>query len=227
MSQPKVDWSQYELRTEESAAPATPATDWSQFELRQDEPPAPIEDQVSRTATRVERQGPVNDDQVAREQRRIAREQRIAARKAPTSEGFDPSIAGDQLMSGVTAMQQGFFTNNAKLASSQLNVFDRIDAGEQVQDTDDPVGYAHMDPEQRRVARASMQQSRPPATRARRAATSATRTPRSSSRSRTRASTSPPGRSSPPTRSASCSSSPSRAPPTCYRRSRLVAPASS
>jgi hypothetical protein len=159
MSQPKVDWSQYELRTEESAAPATPATDWSQFELRQDEPPAPIEDQVSRTATRVERQGPVNDDQVAREQRRIAREQRIAARKAPTSEGFDPSIAGDQLMSGVTAMQQGFFTNNAKLASSQLNVFDRIDRGEQVQDTDDPVGYAHMDPEQRKVARASMQQS--------------------------------------------------------------------
>jgi hypothetical protein len=68
--------------------------------------------------------------------------------------GFDPSAMPEQFKSGVAGMQQGWYTGAAKNVSTNLNVMDRIDKGEQVPDAQDPVGYQYMNPEQRAQVRA-------------------------------------------------------------------------
>jgi GGDEF domain-containing protein len=65
-----------------------------------------------------------------------------------------------------TAMSRGIgqvFRAGSGLAASanarMLESLDRIDRGERVAEVDDPVGYQHMDPEQRRKARADLERS--------------------------------------------------------------------
>jgi N12 class adenine-specific DNA methylase len=62
----------------------------------------------------------------------------------------------DRLRSGGAGVVAGHKANLAANAAGMLEVMDRIDAGEQVPEVDDPMAYAYMTPEQRKEARAHL-----------------------------------------------------------------------
>jgi hypothetical protein len=57
------------------------------------------------------------------------------------------------LTAGALSIKQGLAGTGANMAGRALSIFDRIDGGESVGETDDPVGYQHMNAEQRAEAR--------------------------------------------------------------------------
>lgn len=68
------------------------------------------------------------------------------------------SGAGTALRGGAAA-KAAAEVNAGEFQRRQLATFDRIDRGDAVADTDDPVGYFHMTPAQRQVARANVERA--------------------------------------------------------------------
>ncbi|MCV0395491.1 MAG: hypothetical protein K5872_22345 [Rhizobiaceae bacterium] len=66
---------------------------------------------------------------------------------------------GGTILKGAAAQQKGAQHSAAELGRQQLAVMDRIDRGEPVPETEDVIGYQHMTPEQRREARAELEQA--------------------------------------------------------------------
>lgn len=69
------------------------------------------------------------------------------------------TMVKERLRAGTYGLGAGLSAAGATTAASMLDTFDRIDSGENVPESDDPVGYQHMNEEQRRQARADMQAS--------------------------------------------------------------------
>ena len=71
--------------------------------------------------------------------------------------GLSASLVPEQFKAGVSSLQQSYFANTARNNAALLNMFDRIDRGEEVRPVDDVVGYADMNPEQRKQVREQVQ----------------------------------------------------------------------
>lgn len=71
--------------------------------------------------------------------------------------GFQSELLPEQLKSGVTGLQSGFYGTAAKNNAALLNMMDRIDRGEKIRPIDDVLGYADMDPETKKKTRDAIQ----------------------------------------------------------------------
>lgn len=66
---------------------------------------------------------------------------------------------GGTTLKGAAGLQKGAQHNAAAFGRGQIDVMDRIDRGESVPEIDDAMGYQHMSPEQRKEARAELEQA--------------------------------------------------------------------
>ncbi|MCC7274850.1 MAG: hypothetical protein IT561_19435, partial [Alphaproteobacteria bacterium] len=69
------------------------------------------------------------------------------------------SGAGDAIRSGALGLGQAATGQGAAFTANALRTLDRIDRGEAVPDSEDPVGYQYMSPQQRQEARAAVEAS--------------------------------------------------------------------